>query len=236
MWLLSHPDAELPEARLHRSLRAIESYLVRRMVGRMTTKDYNRTFLELLSQLEDAGAASADETVVRFLGEQTADSRLWPSDRRLEEDFLTLPIYPLLTRGRLRLVLEGIEAELRTSKAEAPIAPKGLTIEHVMPQQWRDHWPLDIESDDGADDAAAARDRLVHSIGNLTLVSSKLNPALSNSAWPKKRAALGEHSVLYLNKTLLEGAGDAWNEEAIRERGEYLAAAAAAVWLAADQM
>lgn len=236
MWLLSYPDAELPQARLNRSLRAIESYLVRRMVGRMTTKDYNRMFLELISQLREAGAALADETVVRFLGEQTADSRLWPDDRRLEEDFLTLPVYPLLTRGRLRLVLEGVEGVLRTSKAEAAVAPKDLTIEHVMPQQWRDHWPLDIDSEEAAIEAAAARDRIVHSIGNLTLVNNKLNPALSNSAWPQKRAALGQHSVLYLNKTLLERASDTWTEETIRERSQYLAAAAAAVWPAADQI
>jgi hypothetical protein len=112
------------------------------MVGRMTTKNYNLLFLDLLRELASEGAALADQTVARFLAEQTADSGLWSDDRHLEEYFLTLPIYRLLTRGRLRLVLEGIEGELRTAMAEEQTAPRDLTIEHVMPQSWREHCPL----------------------------------------------------------------------------------------------
>lgn len=234
LWLLSRSEADLPEAALHRSLRAIESYLIRRMVGRMTTKNYNTLFLDLLGQLDDGEANTSDETIVRFLNEQTADSRLWPNDGMLEEHFLSLPIYRLLTRGRLRLIFEGIEEALRTSKAEEQNAPRNLTIEHVMPQHWAEHWPLAPDSEEATAQAGASRDRLVHSIGNLTLVNKKLNPALSNSAWPKKREAIAEHSVLYLNKKLLEHAENEWDEDMIRERAKTLAKVAATVWPAGE--
>lgn len=236
LWLLSQTEAELPKARLHRSLLAIESYFIRRMVGRMTTKNYNTLSLDLLRRLERDGAALADQTVVGFLVEQTADSGLWPDDRLLDEHFRTLPIYRLLSRGRLRLVLEGIEGALRSAKAEEQNAPKALSIEHVMPQSWREHWPLTLDSDEATAEVEESRDRIVHSFGNLTLVNKRLNPALSNSAWPKKRAALGEHSVLFLNKALLECAGDLWTEDTIRERGKVLARAAATVWPAGDKI
>ena len=50
----------------------------------------------------------------------------------------------------------------------------------------------DLPQASGADgeDPAAARDRIIHAIGNLTLVSKRLNPALSNAPWADKRAAL----------------------------------------------
>ncbi len=72
-------------------------------------------------------------------------------------------------------------------------------------------------------EAAATRDTLKHSIGNLTLVTHKLNPALSNAPWNEKRAALGEHTVLFLNKGLVNGYPDAWDEDTVRERGKVLA-------------
>ena len=203
MWLLSHMESELDRPRLERSLRAIESYLIRRMVCRMTTKDYNRVFLDLLEGLNAEGSGRADETVVRHLENQEAESRLWPDNRRLEEAFLKLPLYRLLTRARLRLVLEGIEEQLRTGKAESPTPQKDLTIEHVMPQYWATHWPLHTDAlDDRYSEAQTQRAHIVQTIGNLTLVTRRLNSAVSNGPWVGKREGLADHSVLYLNKDL----------------------------------
>ena len=232
MWLLSHTESELRQPELERSIRAVESYLVRRMVCRMTAKDYNSVFLDLLVGLDEAGPARAAEIVVRHLVDQEADSRLWPDDRRLEDAFLKLPVYRLLTRGRLRLVLEGIEEQLRTEMSETTRAPRSLTIEHIMPQEWRRHWKLDGEAPDDDDEAASQRDQIVHTIGNLTLINGKLNSAVSNGPWDKKRTALAEHSVLHLNKSqnLLDSEVGKWDELRIQERARQLAKVAAAVW------
>ena len=114
--------------------------------------------------------------------------------------------------------------------AEQQNVPRDLTIEHVMPQSWQEHWPPP-EGEADMEAAAAERSRLVHSIGNLTLVNERLNPHLSNGSWTQKRGALGEHSVLFLNKVLLaESPSSHWDEATIRSRGERLAQLAAQMW------
>ena len=201
----------------------------------MTTKDYNRITLDLLGRLHAEGPARADETLVSHLRSQEAESRLWPDDRRLEDSFLRLPLYRMLTRARLRLVLEGVEEQLRTGKAEELTPPRNLTIEHTLPQYWATHWPLDMDAgDDGYAEAEAERAHTVQTIGNLTLATQPLNSSVRHGPWPVKRDALAEHSVLHLNKDLLAHAEDGWNEDAIEKRARRLAKAAAAVWPPAD--
>ena len=78
--------------------------------------------------------------------------------------------------------------------------------------------------------AGANRDRVIHSIGNLTLVNDKLNSSISNGPWANKRAELDKHSVLLLNKDLLDNAPDGWDETAIAARARRLCQAAIKVW------
>lgn len=230
LWLFSQPTFGLNDPRLERSLKALESFLVRRMLCRMTTKNYNELFLELLSRLITNGSEHADDVLVGYLSEQTADSRLWPDDGAFELALLDMPLYRLLTRGRLRMVLEALEDKARSPLADESHVQRGcLTIEHVLPQKWRDHWPLRTTEDEL--EAAALRDRALHSIGNLTLVNGRLNPALSNGDWETKRGLLAEHLVLHLNKDLVNGYADRdWDETTIRERGKLLAERAISVW------
>ena len=211
-----------------RTLEALESFLVRRMICRQTTKDYNRLILELASRIQESGLDKADEVTSGFLRDQTAYSREWPSDESVARALESSPLYRLLTRGRLRLVLEGIEARLRASgKSEQPDVPINLTIEHLMPVGWREEeWPLPDSVDEDA--AVYQRNTLIHTIGNLTLVTQKLNSSLSNSPWEHKRDGLQEHSVLLLNNELMSES--AWNEESIRSRSRRLADLVCEVW------
>ncbi len=237
LWLLS---SNVPHSQFNKSLRALDSYLVRRMVYRSTTaQHYNRLFFVLLDSLRRAGAERAGDTIVQYLGDQDLNVGIWPNDHRMEDEFMTRRVYSLSKR-RLRILLEGIEGELRTDKAESDSVPRNLTIEHIMPQQWRENWglqqvpsPLDVESEF---EAAQRRDSLIHSIGNLTLVNKKLNPALSNAPWEEKQAGFNEHSTLFLNKVLLANAPDVWDEDAIKTRARRLFQAAAKVWPHADKI
>lgn len=230
LWLLSH-DA-IGQARLERSTRALESWLVRRMVCRLSTRGWADMSHALVRQLEDAGPERADDAIVAHLAEQDTEATLWPDDRRLTDAFVSEPLYTRLTRGRLRLVLERLEEEIRPDKAE--IQTHGaLTVEHAMPQAWHEHWPLNAEPNE-REEAKYRRESAIHTIGNLTLVTQKLNTSASNGPWERKREALDDHSALFLNKDLLRYAGDEWDEAAIEERGRRLAALAAAAWPAAD--
>ena len=70
----------------------------------------------------------------------------------------------------------------------------------------------------------------MHTLGNLTLTTDRLNAAMSNQAWDEKRRRLGGHSTLALNEELLREAGQVWNVEAIEGRAERMAQWAECVW------
>ena len=212
------------------ALQVLESFLVRRMVCRNTTKDYNRLALDLVSELDGCGPEDADRAVVQFFSGQQADSRRWPTDEDLEDACSSLPLYRLLTRGRLRLVLEGVEEQYRkTSLAEETQAPRNLTIEHVLPQSWEAHWPLPNNIDEH--EAQHKRNQLVHTLGNLTLVTQRLNSTAANAPWKLKSKTLKEHSVLLLNRRLMDEFGEvAWDEQTILSRSRRMATLVAVVW------
>ena len=215
-----------------RAFHALESFLVRRMICRQTTKDYNRLTLELASRLRDSDSESADVVTINFLKRQTAYSREWPSNQAVANAIESSPLYRLLTRGRLRLVLEGIESRLRSSgKSEQTIVPKNMTIEHVMPVGWSNgEWTPPHGVD--AETAVFERNTLIHTVGNLTLATRRLNSSMSNDSWENKRNALLEHSVLLLNNELM---GESiWDETAIRHRSRRLAKIVTEVWPGPD--
>ena len=64
--------------------------------------------------------------------------------------------------------------------------------------------------------------------GNLTLVTNKLNPSLSNAPWTEKKTAIMEHSALAMNRKLQNEVR--WNEETIRDRGEKMFELALKIW------
>lgn len=240
MWLLS---AEIPKESLERCLRIIESYLVRRMVCRASSAGYNRMLLELLQQLDASHRSTVmpDEVLKAFLINQKDANTFWPTDDDLRETFLTKRLYRGgFAQEKLRLVLEGIEEGLRRSpQTDDKRVPLGLTIEHVMPQAWDQHWDPPTETDIPGE-ATEQRNKTIHTIGNLTLLTQSLNVGLSNASWLDRRDGKDgmdglRKSTLQLNSYLVN-AGDVWNEEMIAERALRLAEVAAEVWPYADRI
>lgn len=219
LWLFANTDGE---ARV-RSLRALESYVIRRSVCRLTTANYNRLFLELLRQLS-SGEQPVDEVISSFLGGQTSSSGLWPTDEDVRSSLQQFPLFRLLKRESLQRLLLALNEELTTSLTEPGTFPK-LTVEHLLPQSWTTSWPL---PDDEAQAARLTEDRhtLLHTLGNLTLVTGSLNSTLSNGPWTAKRRHLLEHSALTLNRSLPEY----WDVDRITERSQFLADVAIRLW------
>ena len=67
---------------------------------------------------------------------------------------------------------------------------------------------------------------MLHRVGNLTLLTKELNPAVSNGPWEKKIEAILKHSALNLNRTLPKK----WDENAIAARSEELFKHAIKIW------
>jgi len=220
---------EDPVERL-RALGAIESWFVRRMLCRLTTKNYNRIVRSLLDHV--AGGPFTSATVVAFLASLQGESQVWPDDSTVLENLRTQPYYTAVTRARLRMVLEAVEAELR-GPMNLPFSDwNALTVEHVLPQEWSHNWPL--PSDRPELEARIERDAAKHRLGNLTLVAQALNSGLSNGPWvatgdaPQKREGLRKHNVYMLNKPLVELPD--WDEARIRARGDELGKVVLQIW------
>jgi hypothetical protein len=151
----------------------------------------------------------------------------WPTDEEFTATLLNDRLYRTLTRKRLRMFLRALEQQLQTDKTEDIGLKKALTIEHLMPRQWKKHWPL---PGDVSADAEDRRDHIVHTLGNLTLLTNKLNPAVSNGPWEKKFSQISRHSLLRLNKEIEAHDCGTWDEAAIHARGKALAALACKTW------
>ena len=234
LWLLG-PDG-LPEAERLPALRSIESWLVRRTIVRATTKNYNRVFLALLKHVRVASDARAGgplaSDITSFLAGLTGESQEWPHAADVRVALETLPAYTVFHRARLRMLLEGLEIAKYTGLTEKVNVATDLTIEHVLPQDWSANWPLPSGLDPVQ--AKLERDVAKHRLGNLTLVTRKLNPTMSNSAWAEKRGYLRKHGVLLIAADIREA--EVWDEEAIAERGRRLADLAVATWTRPDDV
>jgi hypothetical protein len=115
----------------------------------------------------------------------------------------------------------------KSGLGEERVARGKLAIEHVMRRKWHAHWPLQ------AGQTEADRDRIIHSLGNLTLLTGKLNSKVSNGPWlgsEGKRHGLEGHDVLLLNRELLKKAVEQWTDDLIRLRTRELAAVIAQIW------
>jgi hypothetical protein len=203
----------------------LESFLVRRFVANVTTRGYGRLFVELIPLLYQEKEPPA-LAITRILSESEVDVRRWPTDNEFKQAWTTRPLYGRIAQMRIRMLLEALEIGLRTRKSEDLHFREKLTLEHLMPQAWQAHYPLpgvrtDVEE-------IQEREALLHTIGNLTLLTSSLNPAVSNGPWEEKRPEILNHSALALNRSLMDK--DTWNEDRIRERGEALFKVAREIW------
>ncbi|MBV9248275.1 MAG: DUF262 domain-containing protein [Acetobacteraceae bacterium] len=229
MVLLTQPGRS--RADIQKSAACLESYLVRRMVCGLSAKMYGSLFIDVMNVAAKADHAS--EAIFARLMSERSDSGRWPDDAEFGGAWQETPIYRTLRRGRLAMILRALEMSLRDPDMTDPVPiPTKLQVEHVMPQSWQQWWPLPKGSDS---EAAVGRDRIIHTIGNLTLVKEKLNERLSNSPWiaacgdaDSKRASLQKHGLMRLNSMLANQ--DRWDESSIIERSKQLFTHALCIW------
>ena len=229
LWLYGPDGIKDPTGR-QSALGAIESWLVRRMLCRMTTKNYNVVALALLKDLAGRVSGSGD-AVVNFLLKLDGDSQRWPDDDAVVEAVRSIPFYTSLPRRRLRMVLDAIEATMHDQKVGPYTDRDRLSIEHVLPQSWEANWPLPSGGDPLQ--ARIERDAAKHRLGNLALVTQAFNAHLSNAPWtsaepPSKREALAKYNQYLINKGVIDK--PVWGEAQIVQRGEGFAKAILTVW------
>ena len=208
----------------------LESWLVRRVfTPGASAANYNRFFINLLNELKE-NPQNSEQCVLKELQKTTANTGKWPTDVEFKDSWWNEPIY-YRSKNRCLMFLDALNEELYTDKAEKiSLDRSGISIEHLLPQKARqDLYPyhstsLKREGENEKD----FRERIIHTIGNLTLLTQKLNSSISNGAFDEKMKEIAEHSILPLNKKL--NGKKLWDEESIKNRGEQLFENALKIW------
>lgn len=230
LWLLDPEQDPVPSNQVLKALQVLESWLVRRMLVRAQTSSYTQIAAELVTQLRKGQRDAAGDVVEAFFAGQTVVSRYWPDDDEVRQELGRLAAYSRLRRGRLRMVLEAIEDHRRGWRGTSVglggerVARGKYHIEHVLPRKWQMNWPLPPSISE------LDRDPVLHTLGNLTLLTGRLNSKVSNSPWSLKRTVLAEHDVLKLNSDLLSSAGETWTEDQIRTRTRVMIQSVIEIW------
>lgn len=224
------------------ALKFLLTFIVRRAVCELTTKNYNNLFLSAISSLDKAGWSL--ENLKSFFINQTSESGRFPKNEEFIRMLVSKPIYRRLGSAKTRAILIEVEMVKRGKLQETNGIRDDLTVEHILPDSWHENWPLLSGQAYTADDKYQAtfskiedesvigqlvrRERMKHSLGNLTLVTRSFNSSVSNNAFPEKKKEFEAQSLLMLTKDFV-GKPD-WNEREIEVRATALADLACQIW------
>lgn len=200
----------------------LNSFILRRSICGESTRGYGKLFCTLAGQLD----GDTKSQIRGYLLE-----RGWPDDEPFKRSLAEFPIYRREFK-KCRIVLEQLE---RSDGHKEVVDLDKIQIEHVMPQKLPGGKGGQEWKEILGDRPKRKHERLVHTLGNLTLTG--YNPTLSNRAFSEKRKELSQ-SRLSLNK-IFEIASDqngvvkpdlTWNEDQITSRGRALAAEVCGLW------
>ena len=232
IWLQEFKVEPIPEEEVELATKSLESWVIRRAILKLPTKNYNVIMVDLLNQLRQANGSQVGQLTQKFFANQSSINSYWPSSDEITNELSTRPTYRRLGRARLRMILEALEDRRRGfgdasdgKYADSTVSRGVHSIEHVMPQDWRTNWKFPNEDDEDAFE----RDTRVHQIGNLTLVTKAFNSKLSNDGWPQKKEAFQEHSTLLTTADVVNSA-ETWNDLAIETRSMKLAKVITEIW------
>lgn len=237
--LLAVLDAGTPDDEVRSIARVVESYILRRAVLGLTTKNYNRLFLQAIRVLQQRGFTAS------VLAEQLAGASGgtgWPGDEAFREGWMNQHIYHVMNNPKIVHLLKRLSDTYLDSKSEQVTVEGSLSVEHLLPQSWQENWPLpdgskglsmtelaDAAEDDPRAVATRRRNQALHTIGNLTILPPGANSWVSNAAWEEKRPKILSKSLLPINAGSLYAA-ETWDEQAIEERGAALFEKAVTLW------
>ncbi|ECY1738670.1 DUF262 domain-containing protein [Salmonella enterica] len=245
--------ASIPDTEKAAMYNDLVSFVVRRAVCGLTPKNYNNVFMNVLRHLAKTSISSAE--LRSTLNSLNGEAARWPTDSEFLNACITARLYPgRLDAQKIRSMLTELEGELRRQvKTEEPVVPNlsSLDIDHLMPQNWFSHWPLEDGHTVTDSDATAVnqivlagaeltpeqqlvwkRQQAIATLGNLTLLNLSVNRSVQHSAFLRKRDGLITHTSLRLNIPLI--ILDKWDEDKIFSRGELLGNAAMRVWSKVD--
>lgn len=203
----------------------LESFIMRRLIARYTTKNYNNLFSETLLANE---ANTLNKLKILIKNRSDIQTAAVPDNQELKNSFHA----SVLTNKQAAGVLYFIESKIRNRSKHSTglLGLSNYTLEHLMPKKWKNHWgQLDDEQ------LEFERDRKLLTLGNLAIITSTLNTSIRDACWDDKRSGTGKNKGLNAYASSLETmegflSKENWDEQAIEERAEFLYQQALSVW------
>lgn len=214
---------------LKKSFYFLESFIALRQICKLTTKNYNNLFIQIIRTL-DRPKVKEDPTSVDISSSHLLEilksfsdmGNKIPELNEVKEAFHTNVLTNKQAGAILYLIaLKDIDSEYSDSKT---LSFESFSVEHIMPKKWEQNW-----NEDNLNALTKfERNKKLLTLGNLTLITKNLNSKLRNQAWNDKRITLQEYSSLKITTSFLDK--EEWNENTIEERANLLYEKALKIW------
>jgi hypothetical protein len=214
--LRAHALGTLASDRARAILREALVLLVRRKMTESTTKQYDVMFPPLLSKIIN------EVDPIRALHDQFKKHSVWVSDQEFGDAFCSKPCYRRSDLAFSRMLLIEIDKKLQ-QHGQLPDYSTVNTIEHTIPQALDQAWKAYL----GLDAANEHLPSIIHTIGNLCLLSSPANSAVGQDPFESKKESYSPLTALARQISKHKGH---WDIAAIRDRSETLAREGLSVW------
>lgn len=222
-------ECDLDDEDLKEKCFVLETYLIRRRIYGASTSAYSKECSQILKK------------GVRTLVENMTEEEIEAENKRILQE-----IKCLKKQDVVKMVLFCIELTKWDEKDDIGQLQYNYQIEHIMPQKWKQYWALENEKDTPENEEK--RENAVYEIGNMLLLTQKLNSQIQNREFnvkvegeevigkggrKKKRDGYRARTQLKLTKEILDAydTGDRiWDEEHIQSRTERLGKDILAHW------
>ncbi len=210
-----HEEREsLTEQDFIQSLKLIKSYLLRRAVLGLQTRDYWSVFASMSHSIESKSPLKSLQVILA----RRSHNYRFPSNDEFSLAIQQNDLY------RLRICSHILE-RLENAEQKEPSPTKELSIEHIMPQdiakvtEWQQMLGADWED---------VHKTWLHRLGNLTLTAYNSN--YSNKPFHEKKEIPGgfNQSAVRLNESVRTQHD--WTVDEMKERGSTLANRALEIW------
>ena len=159
------------ESILNANIYKLEKYIIIRMITKKETKSYNKTCKDFIT----------DNNLIDAKINELDYSEVSSATQNINNKNASLLLFWIELYRRHRDVRQSVK-ELKYN----------YSLEHIMPQKWEEYWSnISVYDENGnivqdSEKAKAIRYKEIYSIGNMTLLNSRLNTSLRNYPFEKK--------------------------------------------------